>query len=187
MSFRLFFILPLSILLLSGCAGTPRVHTDFDTNASFLNLNNFAFAPESAESKEVTTLLSKRVRNALTTALQARGKGLVEESEADFLVAYHTSVEKRIDVDTYYQAWGMRPYWWYGPQFHTGHFPTTRVREYKVGTLVVDIIEAKSKSVIWSSNAQNTLSKYLSPEEREAKIETVVNAMLAEFPPQKSS
>lgn len=183
MSIRSIIFFSITFFILSGCASGPRVNTDFDTNASFLNLKSFAFAPDNAETKEVTTLLSKRVRSAIAASLKAQGKAMVDETNADFLVAYHTSVEKRIDVDTYYQAWGFRPNWWYGPQFHAGHFPTTRVREYKIGTLVVDIIESESKSVIWSSSAENTLSKYLSPQEREEKINSVVNAMLAEFPP----
>lgn len=187
MSIRTISLLFIAFFTLSGCASSPRVNTDFDTTASFVGLNNFAFAPDSAQAKEVTTLLSKRVRSALAASLQAQGKSMVDEASADFLVAYHTSVEKRIDVDTYYQAWGIRPYWWYGPQLHGAHFPTTRVREYKIGTLVIDIIEAKSKSVIWSSSAENTLSKYLTPQEREEKIRMVVNAMLADFPPQASS
>jgi hypothetical protein len=58
------------------------------------------------------------------------------------------------------------------------------VREYTVGTLVVDIIDAKKKTVVWSSNGANTLSKSLSPQEREAKINLVVSTMVAEFPPQ---
>jgi hypothetical protein len=180
---RSIFLFTLILILLSGCASSPRVNTDFDTKASFLNLNTFAFAPESADSEEVTTLLSKRVRDALTDGLKQRGKSLVEETQADFLVAYHTSTEKRIDIDNYYAVWGFRPHWWYGPYHHAGHLPTTRVREYKVGTLVVDVIDTKSKSVIWSSSAQNTLSKYLSPQEREEKVRNVVSAMLDEFPP----
>lgn len=184
MSVRLFLVFSIVVIFLAGCTSTPRVNTDFDTNASFTNLNSFAFAPDNAETKEVTTLLSKRVRSALAESLQAQGKSMVDEAQADFWVAYHTSVEKRIDVDTYYQAWGIQPYWWYGTRHRNAHFPTTRVREYKIGTLVVDIIEAKTKSVIWSSSAENTLSKYLTPQEREEKIRKVVNAMLAEFPPQ---
>lgn len=184
MSFYRFIVFSVVFFGLAGCVSMPRVNTDFDTNASFSNLNSFAFAPDNAEAKEVTTLLSKRVRSALAASLKARGKSMVQESEADFWVAYHTSVEKRIDIDTYYQAWGMQPYWWYSPHYRSAHMPSTRVREYKIGTLVVDIIEAKSKSVIWSSSAENTLSKYLTPQEREEKIRLVVNAMLVEFPPQ---
>ncbi|MBT0585243.1 DUF4136 domain-containing protein [Alteromonas oceanisediminis] len=170
------------LVLLSACASAPRVHTDFDTASNFAQYKTFAFAPDSAEQATVTTLLSKRVRDALERHLVANGHTKTSDADADFLVAYHTSYEKRIDVDTYYTAWGIRPYWGYDPLFR-GHIPQTRVREYKVGTLVVDIIDADKKAVVWSSSAENTLSKHLSPEEREEKINTVVAAMLAEFPP----
>lgn len=170
-------------LILNACTLAPRVNTDFDTNANFGHLKSFAFAPEANTDGSITTLLNKRVKDAITSSLQAQGHPLVTEAEADFLVAFHTSYEKRIDVDTYYTTWGIQPFWWYGP-YHRAHVPTTRVREYTVGTLVVDIIDAKKKTVVWSSNGANTLSKSLSPQEREAKINLVVSTMVAEFPPQ---
>lgn len=170
-------------LLISACSIAPRVNTDFDTTASFDHLKSFAFAPEHASTETVTTLLNKRVKDAVIRTLTSQGHTLVNESDADFLVAFHTSFEKRIDVDTYYETWGIRPFWWYGP-YHRAHVPTTRIKEYTVGTLVVDIIDAKAKTVVWSSSAANTVSKQLSPQEREAKVNTVVQAMLAEFPPQ---
>ncbi|MDM7861792.1 DUF4136 domain-containing protein [Alteromonas sp. ASW11-36] len=179
---RILLIAFLSFIL-SACTLAPRVNTDFDTSANFDHLKTFAFAPEASSDGSVTTLLNKRVKDAITSALQGQGHQLVAESGADFLVAFHTSYEKRIDVDTYYTTWGIRPFWWYGP-YHRAHVPTTRVREYTVGTLVVDIIDAKAKTVVWSSSAANTLSKSLSPQEREEKINRVVSAMIAEFPPQ---
>lgn len=170
-------------LVLSACSSVPRVNTDYDTNASFGHLQSFAFAPAHTSTETVTTLLNKRVKDAISATLQAKGHGFTDAESADFLVAFHTSYEKRIDVDTYYTTWGIRPFWWYGP-YHPAHVPTTRVREYKVGTLAMDIIDNKAKTVVWSSNAANTLSKYLTPEEREAKIKAVVEAMVADFPPQ---
>ncbi len=174
--------LSLIILGLTACSLTPRVNTDYDTTASFTHLKSFAFAPEHSSNETVTTLLNKRVKDSLTATLTTNGHPLVDEAQADFLVAFHTSYEKRIDVDTYYTTWGIRPFWWYGP-FDRAHVPTTRVREYTVGTLVVDIIDNRAKTVVWSSSAANTVSKYASPEEREARINEVVNAMLADFPP----
>lgn len=177
------FVLSIAALVLSACSSTPRVNTDFDTNASFGHLKSFAFAPAHTSTETVTTLLNKRVKDAISETLNANGHKAVDAETADFLVAFHTSYEKRIDVDTYYTTWGIRPFWWYGP-YHRAHVPTTRVREYKVGTLAVDIIDNKAKTVVWSSSAANTLSKYLTPEEREAKIKLVVETMLADFPPQ---
>ncbi|WP_164078379.1 DUF4136 domain-containing protein [Alteromonas facilis] len=178
--FSLMFV---AILALSACSLSPRVNTDFDTTASFTHLKSFAFAPEHESTEEVTTLLNKRIKDSLASSLKAKGHTQVAAESADFLVAFHTSYEKRIDIDTYYTAWGIRPFWWYGP-YNRAHVPTTHVREYTVGTLIVDIIDNKAKAVVWSSSAANTVSKYSSPQEREERVNSVVAAMLNNFPPQ---
>ena len=86
-------------LVLSGCASAPRVNTDFDTKASFANLNTFAFAPENNDNQEITTLLSKRVRDALTVAFKQQGKSLVEEGEAVLCSANNLLPPVELDVD----------------------------------------------------------------------------------------
>jgi hypothetical protein len=59
----------------------------------------------------------------------------------------------------------------------------TQVYQYKVGTLVIDVINAKQQRLVWRGAGERTLEQNLSPAERETLINTVVNDILGRFPP----
>jgi hypothetical protein len=58
------------------------------------------------------------------------------------------------------------------------------VQPYKEGTLLIDIIDATSKKVVWQASALAEVEPGMTPEERDKRINGVVQAMLAHFPPQ---
>jgi hypothetical protein len=48
---------------------------------------------------------------------------------------------------------------------------------------VIDVINAKQQRLVWRGAAERTLEQNLSPDERVALINTVVNDILGRFPP----
>ena len=58
---------------------------------------------------------------------------------------------------------------------------TTTVREYAVGTLVVDIFDAKSKSLLFRGTASDELSD--KPEKNQKKLAKASDKMFKNFPP----
>jgi hypothetical protein len=58
---------------------------------------------------------------------------------------------------------------------------TTTVSEYQVGTLVVDVFDAKSKSLMWRGIAQDEVSD--DPKKNIDKIEKASDKMFMDFPP----
>ena len=59
------------------------------------------------------------------------------------------------------------------------------VYQYTEGTLILDLIEAKSKQLVWRGMAQGTIDENASPEQRERRLNEAVMRMLANFPPPK--
>lgn len=179
------------IALLSACASAPKVNADYDTAFTFTSFNSYQWAPSSGGDDKFQTIYGKRVEQAIERNLNNKGQTKAgTPAQADFLVHYHVSIETKIDIDTYYDDWGYRGYW--GPYYGRGGYPgtsrsTSRVREYKEGTLVIDIIDRQSKTVVWRGSAEDTLKKNMSPQERDARINDVVNAILAKFPPVNQS
>ena len=64
-----------------------------------------------------------------------------------------------------------------------GNMATTTVQDYKVGTLVVDMYDARNKHLIWRGSASDTLSK--DPEHNEKNLGKAVDKMFKKFPPNK--
>jgi hypothetical protein len=62
---------------------------------------------------------------------------------------------------------------------------TTYVRQYEEGTLVLDIVNAKSNQLMWRGSAQAEINRQLKPEEREKRLQEAIGKILAQFPPKK--
>ena len=60
------------------------------------------------------------------------------------------------------------------------------VYQYTQGTLVIDIVDAKTKTLVWRGSATGTVDgQQRSPEEMQQRVNNVVAQIMANFPPKK--
>jgi len=59
--------------------------------------------------------------------------------------------------------------------------PAVEVRQYRDGTLIIDLVDARSKQMIWRGTATDTFS----PGMEAQKAAEAVSKTLAEYPPPK--
>lgn len=181
--------LGLILVLLTGCAAKPRVTSDYDSNFDFSSLKTYAWIKAQDENK-VSTLDGKRQANAIETMLNRKGfKKSADGESADFLLKTHTVTDKKVDIDRFYRTWGYHPFYhpnvMYPYFYGWPHNSTTIVREQKIGTLVLDIVDPDKKQVIWRGTIAKPLSIYedRTPEERATIALANAEHMLASFPP----
>jgi hypothetical protein len=165
-------------LLLAACA-TPRVHTDHDPSVQFGQYRSYSWR-ERAE--KAPPLVAQRIVAAVDTQLRAKGWTLLPEG-GDVALAAHVASRQEYELDTFYSdpfwgGWGWRGPWGWGMR---SGFDTTRVRSYTVGTLVVDMFDAKTRQAIWRGTAEGTVPG--KPEQLTADIQVAVAKMFADFPP----
>ena len=167
-----------AVLLAAGCSSVSVSH-DFDSQVDFANLRTYSWitAPESTSEsvqKELQTnsLIESRVKKAVNRQLAV--KGLRETTQdPDFLVAFHTGVQDKTDVQSWgygYGYWGMR-----GGGVSTIH--------YQEGTLILDFIDPKSDNLIWRGVGKKVVSERTTPEKSEKEINTAVEQILKKYPP----
>ncbi len=174
--YRLFSLL--TLLWLTGCAKTPEVTVDYDTNYTFKQPHSFTILPLDDKPLGAPSLVFQRLEKAITEEMIKGGNVYVRDREkADILVFYAVVVEKKLDIDTYYDGAGFQPFW--ASSVHT----TTRVREYSEGMLVLDMIDRKTNKVVWNGVMVTNIKSKLSPEERERNITKVVQLILKQYPP----
>ncbi len=174
-------------LILMSCVTKPPVTTDYDTSFNFKKLKHYAWIE--LENEKVSTLENKREINAIETILNQKGfSKVVDLKQADFLLKTHTITDNKASIDQFYQSMHHRGFW--GPGFINPHFSmpmysSTSVREYKIGTLVLDIVDPIKKQVIWRGSVSKPLDIYKNrtPEERATLVMSNANHMLASFPP----
>ncbi|SDI98390.1 protein of unknown function [Ferrimonas sediminum] len=179
----------LAVVVLAGCSSVSTEY-DYDEQVNFADYTRWAWVEASANTGaaqyQMDGLNDRRIRKALADQLSGVGLQQVAVSDAQVLVNYLTQVEKKIDVDTFYTNFGYYPYYHgRGSYWGTGVQADTRVREYKEGTLIVDIIDAKSKQLLWRGSGTDTLKKNLTPEKRTEHVNKVVMAILEGYPPGK--
>jgi hypothetical protein len=166
---------------LAGCTNI-KIAADYDPNASFEGLDSYAWLPrpqpKTGDARLDSTLVDQRVRRAVDSALAAKGIRLATERPR-FLVAYNLALDKKIRVDTIHHGYGHGRYGWHGAYVATD----TRVREYEVGSIILDILEPRSRNLLWRGTASAKVTESASPEQREKRINQAVSRMLERFPP----
>jgi hypothetical protein len=100
------------------------------------------------------------------------------EGKADFEVAYHVAIDSKLDARTIYTGYGPYRGWGMGGS-------QTIVDSYDVGTLMVDVIDPATNAVTWRGTAQTRLQELKTPEEREKRVQEVVDQVLERFPPER--
>lgn len=171
----------LLVLALAACGSGIRVDNDYDPARSFVEFRTYAPHEKSQTvppDAYVSELVVDRIDRAINDGLRLKGLTRVEDkSQADLLLRTHFVVEDKIDVQTWNTSYGYYHYPW----GWRGGYETT-VTQYKQGTLIVDLLEAKTGKLVWRGSAESRLRRHNTPEEREARIREVVTALLAKYP-----
>jgi hypothetical protein len=168
-------------LVLAACASVA-VSTDYDPTFNFGPYRSFAWLQEqqplTGDLRLDNPLLHQRLREAVERTLIARGYEKAAGA-ADFVVGYHLSLTQRYDVSTLQSHYGYGPGW-----NRVGYGPTdTVVTEYEEGTLVIDVVDRRADRLVWRGQAYGRVRESPTPEEREQRVNRVVESILADFPP----
>lgn len=138
-------------------AAKPQIQWNSDYDFSAIETFMWKESPESVSLSQAEPFLHGHIVNAIEYQLTSGGLTEVA-SDADVFVTYYgsTDTEVQLQSDSFGYAWGGYggPGWgYYG---YGGGGPvstTTRVVEYQVGTLVIDIVDASSNELIWRGTA----------------------------------
>jgi hypothetical protein len=111
--------------------------------------------------------------------LAAKGWTKVDSGGDVAVVAMKSSKTQRT-LQTFYNGFGGG---WGWRRFGGGGFgdSTTTEQDYKVGTLVIDLYDGKSKQLIWRGSAQDTVSDKAAKNEK--NLDKGVAKMFKAFPP----
>jgi len=158
-------------VLAAGCT-TLKVYTDHDPGADFSRFKTFDFI---GQPKGLDPLMAKRARAEV--ALQLKAKGLQRATgRADLLVAIVARARTEHQVNTVSYGWGWGYGWWGGMGGSTSY-----VRNVPIGALVVDLVNARNKQLVWRGTARDYLSP--DPQENAGMLHRAVSKMFESYPP----
>ena len=161
------------VLLLASAASAQQVKTDYDRNANFSQYKTYSW--EKVQTQD--PLWVARIKEAVNASLTAKGLTPVASGGDVAIVAIETT-QKQQTLNTFYDGFGGG--WrWRG----MGGFgdATTTTENYKVGTLVVDLFDAHTKTIIWRGSSSDTLSD--KSDKNIKNLDKGVQKMFDHFPP----
>ena len=164
-------------LAATGCGYSIKTATDYNRSVNFSNYRSFTIVKGNSSGNP---LVDERAAADVKSALTSRGWRELPASEAQTTVIVHAATKTKHTYQTIYDGFGGGWRRW-GYLGGYGGQATTFVQAYKVGTLVVDIFDAKTKEAIWHGFASDALSN--NAQSNAAATAQAVDKMFGNFPP----
>ena len=178
--------LGMGLILAAGCAG-QQVTTDYAPATSFSQFKTFALvsSPDTAAAQQ---LLDQRVRNAVQAQLTTKGLTPADRQNADLYVGYGMVDKTHRQVYTYNDGWGWGGGWGWRYYRWGVAWPMTvqrRVETYTDGTVVVNLVDAKTKKVVWEGEVPDVVNLPVDNPVRATKeVDAAVTKLFTKYPPQ---
>jgi hypothetical protein len=171
-------------VLLGSTAALAQDGYDYRPNTNFAAIRTFAFKetpPMAPDAYQTTTydspLMRERTQAAIAAQLEARGMRRVNRNP-DVLIVTHRSYKMEYTYFGPSYGWGY-PYWggygyngWYGGD----------VYEQLVGTLTVDMEDAKTGTLLWRGIETKNVHQSSKPEKRDKRVYKEVAEVFEHFP-----
>jgi hypothetical protein len=175
-------IFAIAALMIPALAFAQKTSYDYDKTATFETYKTYALKDGTKVGQE---LIDNRIVSAIETELAA--KGLTKSENPDVFVVYHVAFDKEKDISTFSSGYGggYGPYGWGWGGGWAGGTTSTQVRDILIGTLVIDIADAKKGQIAWRGMGVKEVNTQAKPEKRDKSINNAVKKIFKNYPPKK--
>jgi hypothetical protein len=189
MKLGLRLVLALFLVAAAGPSFAMKIFIDYDPNYDMDAVETFAWQETSDTSlKEHDPLMHSRLVNGIEHYITMAGVREVTENP-DVYVTYHTSSKEELSLNTSNWGYGYPGGWhgggyggYYGRYYGAGYggygSSTTTVQQYQIGTLVVDIWDAKSETLVWRGTAAE-ITIVDNPKKMDKKLDKALKQIVA--------
>lgn len=159
---RLRLLVPIACVLLATITYAQKVTFDSNPSAPFASYKTYAWTqgtpvPES--------LMEQRIHEGVAAQLAAKGL-TPTNATPDLFVATHAVTQDHPQLLVNGFGWGLGG--------------VASVENYTVGTLVVDLYDAKTRQMVWRGVATDSVSS--KPQKNAERINKAIEKMFAKYP-----
>jgi len=173
-------IIMLCAVLTLGAAPVlaQEVHIDYDRAARLTTYKTFAWSdsPETSLT-DTSDMMHDRVKKMIIDAFSA-GRLKYVTSDPDLYVTYHTNSKEEFRINTASFGYGYPGNWQWDPSW-SGSYSVSRVTPYTQGTLIIDIWDAREKTLIWRGSASAAVAK--NPEKNIKKVDKAIKKLIKKW------
>lgn len=179
---RLFTALFACLVVLLGCS-KMNVTSQHADNVDFSHYKTWNWLPEPAvtpaptDSTITDPAVLVRIEKAIENQLIAQGYRKTSDAP-DFFVKYFAALRTNLSQTTVDDRYDDASYAGYTQDWQTDY---THV--WHQGSLLIDVLDAKSAKLVWRGYASTELKPNASYQEREKRVQDAVAKILKTFPP----
>jgi hypothetical protein len=163
-----FAMLAAVICVTSSMAVGQQVSVNYNHSQSFAQYHTYAWGSNNANAIQ-NSILAQVAKQDIESAMQAKGLQKVEESQnPDLILTANGGMKEQ----TSYSAWGMRGI--------GGGMGGISPEQNVIGTMIIDLYDAKSQSLIWRGIAQDTLSN--NGNKNQEVVQKAITKMFKQWP-----
>lgn len=159
-------------MLAAQSARAQKITMEFDQTADFSKYKTFAIREGQLNSRNPalnSDLVKKQIEADIQNDLTAKGLTLVTSGPSDLNVRYTFGAARKTEIEAY-------PAGWYGMGTRYVRVP------YAEGTLVIDLRDPTTRSLVWRAIAAEDKSD---ASKIEGKINDMVKKSVDKYPPKK--
>ena len=157
------------LCMVAAVASAQTVYVNSSPNANFSSYHTYAWGQNSNPNAVANSFLAQEATNQINTQLQSKGLKMVQETENPDLVVI---ISGGMRTQTSYNAWGMRGI--------GGGMGGITPQQNVEGTLIVDLYNANTQSLVWRGIAQDTLSN--NGNKNQQMVQNAINKMFKQWP-----
>ena len=170
-------IYTLIAFFITSCSPTIRSFSDYDKDVFVSNYKTYSWLDlktiEQKGSNPIyyNELTDKRIKNAVDVQMLLKGLRLVKDN-GELKLHYHIVVEDKTNISTDPIGYNYGPYW-------VGR--KVNVFQYTEGTLIVDMMDAKSNALAWRGWATDVVTEN-NRKNPEKGIINAINSIFKKYP-----
>lgn len=165
-------------LVLTACAARMTVSSHVRRGIDFANYHTYSWGPSDGlpvgdPRLDKDPFFRDQLQGSVEKQLATRGLTLTAGKAPDLLIHYHAAINRRLDVNRFDHAQG----------YCSGADCSTRVTYVEAGTIVLDVVDARTRRLLWRGWAQTGVEDMLkNPDEMARRIEKAAERMVAQLP-----
>lgn len=186
---RHILLAPLIALVLGGCSSV-QMSSYKDPGANLTSHATYNWAAEKSSLEYDPKSNDRFVGGYLQLAAESEmsAKGYEKSVKPDVLLGYHVSLDRKVALDTMRKRYEYT----YAPNYMLRPGQSAWMTEpvdiqlamknYGMGTVVFDVIDARSKRLVWRGTTATRVNESLSRSERDIRLQNAVRLLLSVYP-----
>lgn len=170
------------VIGLAACASGPEIRVDGDPGANIPAFRTFGYFGSVATDKAgYSTILTGRLKAAATRELEAKGYKY-SENNPELLINFNVNVVDKTEIYST-PGTGMGYYGYRAGMYGAwaGYPPEIESRNYRQGTLSIDVVDASRKALVWQGIAEARVTSKMR-ENPGQTLDNIVTEVLQSFP-----